>query len=430
METTVDKLDIQVEPLDRDTLQQRVYHQVAGLILDGGIAPGQLVTIQSLADSFGVSTMPVREALKRLTAEKALTVVSGRSMGIPLLTLERLTDLRNVRLELEGAAAAWAAKGADKATLAALEIDLDRMDRAIADERRQGFPPGQPVLPFRRLPGIEIADAGFTDRNRLAADQSLFQSAPRIGQLRRRQRQSPQHGRGARRGAIPNFGAGGDRRRYQRRLRRACRASQVIFMTARQSLFVFRRPDRAAARRMGEHRAPRPAAQRPAAAGADPGRQARLCLSALHARRLRRHLGGAGRPPASQFVLDRLRPRPLHDAGGRRPPRGIHLQFLSQRHLPGPGARPDRDDAEATGEQTGPGSYRDHPVAGMARPDRVGGAARAASPRPRPGPSTSPSSRTCSSSTSRRNSRRPNGTCISGRRGIPISMSGSPNRSR
>ncbi len=139
METTVDKLDIRVEPLDRDTLQQRVYHQVAGLILDGGIAPGQLVTIQSLADSFGVSTMPVREALKRLTAEKALTVVSGRSMGIPLLTLERLTDLRDVRLELEGAAAAWAAKGADKTTLAALEIDLDRMDRAIAASDAKGF---------------------------------------------------------------------------------------------------------------------------------------------------------------------------------------------------------------------------------------------------------------------------------------------------
>ena len=44
MESTVDKLDIQVEPLARDTLQQRVYDQVAGLILDGdsamvGLAP-------------------------------------------------------------------------------------------------------------------------------------------------------------------------------------------------------------------------------------------------------------------------------------------------------------------------------------------------------------------------------------------------------
>ncbi len=139
METAVDRSEIQVEPLARDTLQERVYSQVAGLILDGGIAPGQLVTIQSLANSFGVSTMPVREALKRLTAANALTVVSGRSMGIPPLNLERLTDLRNVRLELEGVAVAWAARAADSKTFALLEEDLDRMDQAIAAGDARAF---------------------------------------------------------------------------------------------------------------------------------------------------------------------------------------------------------------------------------------------------------------------------------------------------
>jgi len=139
METAVDRSEIQVEPLTRDTLQERVYSQVAGLILDGGIAPGQLVTIQSLADSFGVSTMPVREALKRLTAANALTVVSGRSMGIPPLNLDRLTDLRNVRLELEGVAVAWAARANDSKTLVRLDEDLDRMDRAIEEGNAKAF---------------------------------------------------------------------------------------------------------------------------------------------------------------------------------------------------------------------------------------------------------------------------------------------------
>lgn len=139
MEITAEKKEIRVKPLARDTLQERVYEQVAGLILDGGIIPGQLVTIQSLADSFGVSAMPVREALKRLTAEKALTVVSGRSVGIPPLNLERLDDLRNVRLELEGAAAAWAAERADPATLERLDRDLERMDQAIASGDTKAF---------------------------------------------------------------------------------------------------------------------------------------------------------------------------------------------------------------------------------------------------------------------------------------------------
>ena len=139
MDSAVEKKKLGIEPLARDTLQDRVYRQFAGLILDGGIAPGQLVTIQSLADSFGVSTMPVREAMKRLTASKALTVVSGRSMGIPPLTLDRLTDLRNVRLQVEGVAMEWAAAQADADTIAGLDRDLVRMDKAISETDTKGF---------------------------------------------------------------------------------------------------------------------------------------------------------------------------------------------------------------------------------------------------------------------------------------------------
>lgn len=131
METLSEKRRIEVEPLGRETLQDRVYNQIAGLILDGGIVPGQLVTIQGLAEAFGVSAMPVREALKRLTAANALNVVSGRSIGIPRLSLDRLVDLRNVRSEVEGTAAAWAARAIDPAGLALLDDQLDRMDRSI-----------------------------------------------------------------------------------------------------------------------------------------------------------------------------------------------------------------------------------------------------------------------------------------------------------
>lgn len=126
------KLEVSVEPLARDTLQERVYRQVVGLILDGGIAPGQLVTIQGLAEAFHVSAMPVREALKRLSAAHALTVVSGRSIGIPPLTLERLTDLRNVRVQVEGAATSWAAKHIDDNTVAELSKFLRQMEEATA----------------------------------------------------------------------------------------------------------------------------------------------------------------------------------------------------------------------------------------------------------------------------------------------------------
>ena len=133
------KLEVSVEPLPRDTLQERVYRQVAGLILDGGIAPGQLVTIQGLAEAFHVSAMPVREALKRLTAAHALTVVSGRSIGIPPLTLGRLTDLRNVRIEVEGTATSWAARHIDDDTVTELRELLRQMEKATESGDTKGY---------------------------------------------------------------------------------------------------------------------------------------------------------------------------------------------------------------------------------------------------------------------------------------------------
>ncbi len=127
----VAQAEIRVAPVERETLQERVYNRLANLILDGDIPPGRLITIQSLADAFGVSAMPVREALKRLTASNALTVVSGRSIGVPPITLERLADLRNVRRKIEGAATEWAAERIDADSLELLERDLARMDQAI-----------------------------------------------------------------------------------------------------------------------------------------------------------------------------------------------------------------------------------------------------------------------------------------------------------
>lgn len=107
---TLREAKLPLRPVDRETVQDRVYRQIKEMILDGEIEPGRTITIQRLSEAFQVSAMPVREALRRLMAEQALMVVSGRSVGIPTLTLERLEDLRRVRREVEGVAAAWAAQ--------------------------------------------------------------------------------------------------------------------------------------------------------------------------------------------------------------------------------------------------------------------------------------------------------------------------------
>lgn len=97
-----------VRPLRKETLQNEVHRQLCDLILEGGLAPGESITVASIAKAFDVSPMPVREALSRLMSAGALTIVSGRSIGVPRLQREQFEDLRNVRCEIESIALRWA----------------------------------------------------------------------------------------------------------------------------------------------------------------------------------------------------------------------------------------------------------------------------------------------------------------------------------
>ena len=121
--------------VQRGTMQQDVYRQAKELILNGELAPGQSITIQWLADAFGVSAMPVREAILRLTAERALTVVAGRSLGIPPLTRERLADLTRTRLAIEALAVSWAVPNVDEVLLDRLKALVAGMDDIKPDQQ-------------------------------------------------------------------------------------------------------------------------------------------------------------------------------------------------------------------------------------------------------------------------------------------------------
>jgi DNA-binding GntR family transcriptional regulator len=123
-----EKGSLSIVPVQRATMQEDVYQQAKQLILNGELAPGQSITIQWLADAFGVSAMPVREAILRLTAEKALTVVAGRSLGIPPLSRIRLDDLTRTRLEVEKLAVRWATTAITSSAVVELDGLVAKMD--------------------------------------------------------------------------------------------------------------------------------------------------------------------------------------------------------------------------------------------------------------------------------------------------------------
>lgn len=108
--------------VDKNTLHERVYSQLRTALMTGQLVSGQSVTIRALADAFGTSAMPVREALRRLVSEQALEILPNRSIIVPRMTREKLEDLRRVRVEVEGMAA----------ELAAAHITTEELDRLAA----------------------------------------------------------------------------------------------------------------------------------------------------------------------------------------------------------------------------------------------------------------------------------------------------------
>lgn len=99
-----------VEPLDRQTLGERAYAQLADLLISGRLAPGDKLSLRMAAEVLGVSIMPVREAVSRLVADKALEVAANRAVRVPVMSATQFRDLTKVRIAIEGHAAAEAAR--------------------------------------------------------------------------------------------------------------------------------------------------------------------------------------------------------------------------------------------------------------------------------------------------------------------------------
>jgi DNA-binding GntR family transcriptional regulator len=121
---------MQMKPVKPPTVQKAVYEEIIAALLSGKIAPGEKITIEGLAKSMGVSIMPVRAALQKLEGENFITVGKNRRIIVSELTSESLVELLEIRLLLEGYAAAKACTMRNEESVMQLEKVNEQCENA------------------------------------------------------------------------------------------------------------------------------------------------------------------------------------------------------------------------------------------------------------------------------------------------------------
>ncbi len=122
-----------------DTVHERVYRELRARIIGGRVVPGRGVTLRGLAAELGVSPMPVREAINRLIAERALEASPNRRFHVPEMTPERFDELVMAREKLEPEAARRALRHLSRADIARLRRIDDELEVHLKSGNDEGY---------------------------------------------------------------------------------------------------------------------------------------------------------------------------------------------------------------------------------------------------------------------------------------------------
>lgn len=113
------------------TLHRQVFDAVADSFMRGDFRPGDQLTIRQIAARAGTSTMPVREAVRRLAALGALEVHPRKHLCVPAISAESYVEVAEMRKLLEGRATFLACQRATRQDIAAVSGIHAQLTEAI-----------------------------------------------------------------------------------------------------------------------------------------------------------------------------------------------------------------------------------------------------------------------------------------------------------
>jgi DNA-binding GntR family transcriptional regulator len=125
--------------IPRTTLVDAVTEQVRFQVVSGTISPGERIRVGELTKQFGVSQIPIREALRRLEAEGLIVTLPQRGSVAADVSLSDLAAIWRLRRVVESAVARFSAESMTADDQAVVESALDNLRNAGGDFRSPEF---------------------------------------------------------------------------------------------------------------------------------------------------------------------------------------------------------------------------------------------------------------------------------------------------
>ena len=123
----------------KEPLNKLAYERLLDMIVSGELAHGAQLDERDLAHRTGVSRTPLREAISRLAKEGVVEYFPYRGNFIRTWTVKQVNDLYAVRRALESLAVRLAVPKLSDEDIAAIEVILDDVQRALEAGDRDAF---------------------------------------------------------------------------------------------------------------------------------------------------------------------------------------------------------------------------------------------------------------------------------------------------
>lgn len=120
-------------------LYQEVAERLRQRIFAHELTPGTWIDEQKLAEQYGISRTPLREALKVLASEGLVELKPRRGCYVTEISRQDLDDIFPLMAMLEGRCAADAVRRAKPADIKALRLTHDRLEAAARDNQITAF---------------------------------------------------------------------------------------------------------------------------------------------------------------------------------------------------------------------------------------------------------------------------------------------------